>query len=69
MKPALVPGAKPNLMEMMTEYTLWGGSELFQAFLGCLWISFMLSFIFFFLYYNKVYNLGVKQGDKSYYLS
>jgi hypothetical protein len=51
----------------MTEYAIWGSGELFQAFLGCMWVGLFLSFLLFLQTYRKYQRLGLT--DKSYQLA
>ena len=48
-----------NILEIITDYSSWGLGELGHAFLGLLWISFLLAFIAFWYHYNRFYRLGV----------
>jgi len=38
-------------LEIITDWGVWGGREVFQAFLGAIWIGFLLMFIMFFFKY------------------
>lgn len=57
------------MLETLTEWIIWGGYEVFQGFLGGIWIGMMLMFIMFFYNYRKNYNDWKYNKDKTAYLT
>lgn len=54
---------------MVVEYTVWGGMELVQAALGCVWVGVLLSFAVFFYSYWHYKNEGVNKNNRNYLLA
>lgn len=57
------------MLETITAWTIWGSYEVFQGFLGAIWIGLMLMFVMFFYNYRKNYSDWKYNKDKSAYLT